>query len=137
MSDHPEIPELDAAGLRRFALTVGAILAVLFGLFFPWLFGAAWPLWPWVVGGMLATWGLVAPSTLNPVYKLWMRFGLVLHRIMTPLILGIIFYGLFTPIALIMKVIGRDTMARTPDSGMDSYRVISNKPPREKMEKPF
>ena len=54
MATQKDIPELDAAGLRRFALVTGAILAVLFGVLLPWLFGFGFPLWPWIVAGVLA-----------------------------------------------------------------------------------
>ncbi len=53
---HGEIPELDRQGLRQFALSTGAIVAVLFGLFFPWLLDVNFPIWPWVVAGVLAGW---------------------------------------------------------------------------------
>jgi hypothetical protein len=66
-----------------------------------------------------------------------MRLALLLSRITTPIILGIVFYLLFFPVALVMKLIGRDTMARRFDGGATSYRVASNKAPRDQMEKPF
>jgi hypothetical protein len=43
------IPELDKAGLRRFGLTTGIIVAVLFGIVLPWVFNLGWPTWPWMV----------------------------------------------------------------------------------------
>ena len=92
MGDAADIPALDAAGLRKFGLTTGAIVAVLFGLVFPWLLGVGLPVWPWVVFGVLGLWGLIAPVSLNPIYRLWMKFGLLMHKIMTPLILGILFF---------------------------------------------
>ena len=53
---------------------------------------------------------LVKDSILLPLNKLWMRFGLLLSMIVSPIVLGIIFFGLFTPIALIMKLCGRDEL---------------------------
>ena len=44
-----DIPELDRAGLRKFGLTTGAIVALLFGLFLPWLFDFGLPRWPWML----------------------------------------------------------------------------------------
>ncbi len=63
------IPELDRKGLREFGLVTGTIVAVLFGLFFPWLLERAFPLWPWVVFGVLGAWALVAPLSLRPLYR--------------------------------------------------------------------
>ena len=45
---HP-IPELDRKGLREFGLTTGALIAAIFGLFFPWLLSVHIPLWPWIL----------------------------------------------------------------------------------------
>ena len=132
-----EIPELDAKGLRQFALVTGAILVVLFGLGLPWLLSFGYPLWPWIVAGVLGLWGLVAPSSLRPVYRGWMRFGLIMNRVVTPLILGVMFFLVITPVALVMKVIRRDPMNRTLDSNSQTYRVASKKAPRQKMERPY
>ncbi len=133
---HP-IPELDRKGLREFGLVTGGIIAGLFGLFFPWLLEFGIPVWPWLVGGVLGLWALAAPMSLRPVYYWWMRFALVLSRITTPIILGIVFYLVFLPVALVMKLIGRDPMARRFDQGANSYRVPSHKAPRDQLEKPF
>jgi hypothetical protein len=62
-------------GLRQFALVTGAVVSGLFGLFLPWLFDFAWPIWPWIVSAVLVLVGMIAPLALRPVYKLWMRFG--------------------------------------------------------------
>ena len=131
------IPVPDRKGLREFGLVTGGILAGLFGLFFPWLLEFSIPVWPWVVGGALGVWALVAPMSLRPVYHWWMRLALLLSRITTPIILGIVFYLVFLPVALVMKLIGRDPMARRFDEGATSYRVPSHKAPRDQLEKPF
>ena len=49
-------------------------------------------------------------DVLLPLNKLWMRIGLLLGMIVSPIVLGLIFFVLFTPIALIMRVIGRDEL---------------------------
>lgn len=133
---HP-IPELDRKGLREFGLMTGGLIAALFGLFFPWLLETGLPLWPWLVAGTLATWALVAPASLRPVHHYWMRLALALSRVTTPLILGVVFFLVILPVALVMKLIGRDPMARRFDETAKSYRVPSHQAPRENMEKPF
>ncbi len=133
---HP-IPELDRKGLRDFGLTTGGLIAVLFGLLFPWLLAAGIPRWPWLLGGGLAAWALIAPTRLRPVYHYWMRLALWLSRITTPLVLGVVFFLVILPAALMMKLIGRDPMARRFDETTTSYRVPSRKAPRSHMENPF
>lgn len=131
------IPELTRKGLRSFGITTGVIVAVLFGLFFPWLLNHTIPRWPWIVCGVLATWGVLAPSSLRPVYRVWMRFGILMSRITTPLILGIVFYVVITPIALVRALLHKDSMARKLDDDVETYRVASKQPQRENLERPF
>ncbi|MBT5715403.1 MAG: hypothetical protein HOI70_00660 [Opitutae bacterium] len=50
------------------------------------------------------------PDALLPLNKLWMQFGLLLGLIIQPIVLGVIFFGLFTPVALLMKISGRDEL---------------------------
>ena len=53
---------------------------------------------------------LIKSDVLLPLNKLWMRFGLLLGMIVSPIVLGIIFFGLFTPIAILMRLSGRDEL---------------------------
>jgi len=131
------IPELDRSGLRSFGVTTGAIVAGLFGLFFPWLLALGTPLWPWVLCAVLVLWALIAPMSLRPVYKVWMRFGLLMSRVTTPLILGIVFYLLITPVAFVLSLSKWDPLARKLDSRLDSYRVKSRQLNNDNLEKPF
>lgn len=132
---HP-IPELDRKGLREFALVTGGIVAGLFGLFFPWLLERPWPAWPWILFAVLGGWGLVAPMSLRPVYRAWMRFGLLLSRITTPIIMGIVFYLIITPMALFWRLRGHDPLARRFEDKR-SYRVPSESPRKDYLKRPY
>ena len=133
-----EIEQLDKQGLRKFGVITGAIVVGLFGLLLPWLLGINWPLWPWYLAGALWVLAIVIPVALNPIYHVWMRFGLILGWINTRIILGLVFYILFTPYALILKVLGKDPMSRKLDASINSYRVPSNNHhAREHMGRPF
>ena len=131
------IPELDRTGLRKFGVTTGAIVAGLFGIFFPWLLNAGFVMWPWVLFTLLLIMALVAPMSLRPVYQIWMRFGLFMSRFTTPLIMGLVFFLVITPVALIMKVVSRDPMKRKLTKNQSTYRVASRKAARESIERPF
>ena len=50
------------------------------------------------------------PQVLLPLNKLWMRFGLLLGMIVSPIVLGIIFFGLVTPYGVVMGMFGRDEL---------------------------
>ena len=137
MSNGTAIPELDAGGLRRFGLTTGLILAALFGLFFPWCLEKSIPVWPWAVAGTLMAWALIAPASLRGVYVAWMKLGLLLGKIVSPIVLGVIFFVTIVPPAIIMKIIRRDPLHRDFDSRVDTYRVPSRKAPPENLKRPF
>jgi hypothetical protein len=131
------IPDLDRKGLREFALVTGTIIAVLFGLFFPWLLEKPLPIWPWLILGILTLLGLFTPLALQPVYRIWMKFGLLISRVTTPVILGSVFFLVLTPIGLVMRLTGHDPMSRKIDNEIESYRVSSHKQQASSMEKPF
>ena len=137
MAINQKIPELDQKGLREFGLTTGAAVVVIFGLFFPWILGRDWPAWPWVIAAPLWTMALLRPLWLRWIYRAWMRFGLLASRVMTPLVLGIVFFVMISPMAMVRRIMGKDPMRRTLDPNRNSYRVQSIKSPREKLEKPF
>jgi hypothetical protein len=134
--DHT-IPELDRKGLRDFGLVTGAAVVALFGLFFPWMLERDWPAWPWAIAAPLWLLALVQPSWLRRIYRAWMRFGLLASRVMTPLILGIVFFVMISPMAIVRRLMGKDPMQRALDPSQSSYRVQSTKSPKEKLERPF
>jgi len=70
---------------------------------------------------------LVKDEILLPLNKLWMRFGLLLSIIVSPIAFGIIFFGIFTPIAFIMRLSGRDEL-RLKFSKKLSYWILRNEP---------
>ena len=123
--------------LRKFGITTGIIVALLFGLILPWVFSKSVPKWPWTIFSVLIIWALIAPGTLKIVYKTWMRIGLTLGWINTKIILGIVFYLVFTPMGILMRIFRKDPMRRKMDAGATSYRRISVKPPKEQMERTY
>ncbi len=137
MSTLHAIPDLDRKGLRSFGLTTGAIIAGLFALFFPWVLDLAFPIWPWVIFGVLGSWALIAPDSLKPVYRNWMRFGLLLNKITTPVIMGAVFFLVILPFGLILRLLGKDPLRRRYDESVASYRIESTKPGKDNLENPF
>lgn len=130
--------KVDARALRGFGLTVGAALGLVFGLLLPWLWGGAYPLWPWIAGGALALTGGLKPVWLSPLHRGWMRLALALGWLNTRLILGLVFYGCMTPVGLILRLAGKDSLARRFDPKADSYRVATTpRPNQAHFERPF
>jgi hypothetical protein len=137
MAGEHTIPELDRRGLREFGVVTGAAIVVIFGLFFPWMLERDWPVWPWTIAAVLWSLALVHPLWLRPVYRAWMRFGLLASRVMTPLVLGIVFFVMISPMGLVRRLMGKDPMKRAFDPNQKSYRIKSTKSPEEKLERPF
>lgn len=123
--------------LRKFGFVFAGGLTLFFGLLLPWLFEKPWPVWPWVGAGVFAGAGLVLPGALRPIYYVWMKLGHALGWINTRIILGVVFFVLFAPIALLLRLLGKDPLKRRLDRETGSYRVRSEKLPRERLEKPF
>jgi len=115
------------AQLRKFGLLVGGIFCAI-GLWPALIRGGDPRVWTLVVGGLLVVPALVAPRALAPVYRVWMAAAEGLGWVNTRILLGIVFYGLITPMGLIRRLRGGDAMRRRGDPGAESYRVP--KPPR-------
>lgn len=122
--------------LRKFALVTGGMLILFFDLLLPWIWGRPMPLWPIVVATILISMALVLPAALRPVYKVWMLFAEALGWVNTRIILSLIFFLIFFPFGIIMRMFN-DPMQRKFDAAADSYRVPSNPTKPDNMERPF
>jgi hypothetical protein len=127
----------DQKQLREFGLVFAAGLVVMFGLLLPWLAGRPWPLWPWVAAAVFVSLALVFPPALRPLNALWLKIGHILGWINTRIILGVVFFVIFLPAALMLRALGKDPMHRTFDASTASYRVSSKSAPNQQMERPF
>ncbi len=129
--------EMSNKDLRKFGLVTGVMLILFFYLLIPWIWDfETRPDWPLIAAGVLAGMGVILPVSLRPVYKVWMRFAEALGWVNTRIILGLVFYLMFVPIGLVMRLFN-DPMRRKFDDSADSYRVQSNAVKHENMEKPF
>lgn len=99
----------------------------LIGWYFWWTHGN----WYLLFFGGAAVTGLITlinASWLTPFNRAWMKLGEILHRIVNPIILGIVFYGVITPMGIVMRLAGRDAMHRKYKPQLRSY-WISRDPP--------
>ena len=132
-----KIPELDAKGLRYFALTFSAVVAGVFGLILPLVMGAGISWTPWVIALAVALLGLFAPSSVRSFYRLWMQFGRVMSAITTRIVLSIVFYLLVFPVSLVLRARGKDPLHRKWNHSSKTYRVVSENSDPSHMERPF
>ena len=124
------------ANLRRFGLTLATMVAVVFGLLLPWVFSLNAQAWPWLASVVLIAWSLLAPASLGPFYSRWMWLTEGVGRVVNGVVLGLVFFLLFLPLGLLMRVLGRDAMRRKWDESAKSYRVASLAS-TQRMDRPF
>ncbi len=97
---------------RKFGLIMAAMVALFFGGLLPWIFSWSISFIPWIISASLLLTALLFPKVLFVIYRPWMLLGHVLGYINTRIILGVIFFALFVPIALILKIMNKDAMSR-------------------------
>tara|TARA_B100000989_G_scaffold110244_1_gene80858 strand:- start:1150 stop:1416 length:267 start_codon:yes stop_codon:yes gene_type:complete len=79
--------------------------------------------------------GLINSKFLSPLNNLWFRFGIFLGKIISPIIMGIIFYLVVTPIGLLMRILGKDLL-KLKFNNEKSYWIEKNDP-KSKMKNQF
>jgi hypothetical protein len=84
--------------------------------------------WSLVVAGGFLGVALIRPALLAPAKRLWLAFGLLLHRVSSPLVLGVLFFLLFMPMGLLMKALGKDPLRLRWDSSASSYWIPRTPP---------
>ena len=126
----------DVKELRNFGLIVGGVFGVI-GLWPMVLRGEPLRLWALIVGGLLLLLGTVVPAWLAPIHRGWMWIGHILGWINTRIILGVIFYGLITPIGIVFRMLGKDTMRQTFSDTSPTYRVNRERRPPSHMKFQF
>jgi len=96
---------------RRFAGTVGVAFLGLGGvLYWRGRAGAATALA--LVGAALVAAGVLVPGRVGPVYRGWMALALAISRVTTPVFMGLLYFGMFAPLGVAMRLFGRRPLAR-------------------------
>jgi hypothetical protein len=96
-------------------------------------------LWPLLSGGPVRAWalliaaafllaGFAAPGILAPLNRLWFRFGMALGRIVSPVVMGVIFFGTVMPTGLLMRLFRKDLLRLRFDPAAESYWIPRDPP---------
>ena len=119
-----------ASGVGVMCLTALFFGASVFATSLPALadFVAVSRTWSGIVTIPLLVVAYVAPGLLAPLNRLWLKFGLLLYKVMNPLILGLLFFVTIMPIGLIMRAFGKDFLRLRLDRQAASY-WIDRRPP--------
>lgn len=109
----------------------GFTFAVVFGLL------AAWQAWVGharislvfaVLGSLFLLVTLTRPGLLRGLNRAWMKFGEMLHRIVSPIVLGAMYFVVLTPFAVVMRLFGRDALQRRLDPNARTYWIDRTPP---------
>jgi hypothetical protein len=119
-SSHDE--EVVGPSDRSFGFVFTAVLAVV-GLLPLWR-GASPRVWALAVAGAIGLFAVVWPRALAPANRIWLRLGLLLHRIVNPVVMGAVFYLVITPFGFVMRRrhTGLHTRLRR-DEGVPTYWI--------------
>jgi len=111
---------------RSFGLLFTVVFTLAGG--YVWWLGVAGQLWFLAAAVVTLLVTLLVPAWLAPCNRAWMKLAELLHGIVSPLVLGLIFYGVFTPIAWGMRLAGRDLMRRRFEPDATSYWLNRDPP---------
>lgn len=128
--------KVNSQELRKFGITFFVVLGLIAGLLW-WKgkpgflnFGGEGYLYFGGAAVLFLLLGLALPKVLTPFFKVWMGLAFTLGWIMTRVILTILFFLVFTPIGLILKIMGKDILDLKYDKSPKSYWI-------KREEKPF
>ncbi|NQV83842.1 MAG: hypothetical protein HQ494_08490 [Rhodospirillales bacterium] len=126
---HEDLTRIDASKIgseRSFGIVFTVVFAAI-GLW-PLLDGGAPHLWALIAAGGFLAAGLVAPALLKPFNRAWFLFGLGLHKVVNPMVMGLLFFLTVTPIALILRIQGKDPLRRRFEPDATSYWIERTPP---------
>ena len=108
----------------------GFIFAVVFAFLgaVPLLRGKPARLWSLSVSAIFLLLALTVPTILGPLNRLWMRVGLLISKVTNPIIASLMFFLVFTPVALFLRLLGKDLLRLKFDSGANTYWIIRRPP---------
>ncbi len=111
---------------RSFGLVMAVALGVVASVNW-WHVGR---IWPWVGGAavlfLLAA--LTYPRLLRPLNIIWFKFGLLLHHIVNPIIMSLLFFLTIWPIGLILRITGKEFLRLRREPESDSYWIVRDPP---------
>lgn len=118
--------ELKLGTERSFGIVMAAFFAIV-GCFplFHWNAPRWWAL---AIAAGFAVLAFAKPSILAPANRLWMRFGLLLHAIINPIVMGFVYFVTVVPIGVVMRLMGKDILRLRLDRDTPSY-WIERRPP--------
>jgi hypothetical protein len=87
-------------------------------------------IWPWtcIIAVLFILSAALRPSLLRPLNLAWLKFGLLLHRVVNPVVMALLFYGAVWPTGLCMRAFGKDLLRLNRQPDADSYWIVRQPP---------
>ena len=111
---------------RSFGFVMSAAFALL-ALYNLWHDGRSWP-WTAALAALFLVSAWLFPGALRPLNWIWFKFGLLLHRLISPVILALMFYCVIVPIGLMARALGKDAMRLKREPKLGSYWIVRQPP---------
>jgi len=102
---------------------------------YPFINSGELRLWSLIISLFFLVFGLINSKILNPLNKLWFKFGIFIGKLISPLVMGIIFFLLVTPIGLIMRLLNKDLL-KLKFNKTNTYWIEKTEP-KSKMKNQF
>lgn len=135
--DYSREEEVTAGSDRSFGFVFAGFFAILAAISL-WRASTTWHYTLPVAAAFLVV-ALVYPKVLGPLNRLWLKFGLLLYKVMNPIILGLLFFVTIMPIGLLMRALGKDFLRLKRDPAAKSYWIERTPPgpPPQSMKNQF
>jgi hypothetical protein len=126
--DYRRDEKIKGSSNRSFGLVIGAFLALV--ALAPLVREQAGPVrwWALAVAAAFVSSAFFWPAPLAPLNRLWTKLGLLLFRIVSPIVMALLFFGTVTPIGFLMRRAGKDPLRLRRDPAAKSYWIERDPP---------
>ncbi len=118
--------KIEASSDRKFGLTIGALLAA--ASLLPLLHHRSQHFWLLIVAAVFIVLGVAFPAALTAVNRAWFKLGLALNMLVSPIVMGLLFYGAVVPVGWFLRKQGEDLLALKTEPNATTYWTARTPP---------
>ena len=111
---------------RSFGLVFFVVFLVI--SLWPLIYGDSIRIWSLIVSTFFIILGLMNSKLLTPLNQLWIKFGMILGAIISPVVMAVVFFLVVTPISFVMNIMGKDLLKTRYDKKKESYWIKRDQP---------
>ena len=124
--------EVKGGSNRSFGLVFAVVFAVIG--FWPLIWSGSPRIWALTIALVFLALAIVAPAILAPLNRLWLKFGLLLHKVVNPLVMGLLFFFVITSTAIVVRLLGKRLLDTAFDPNAESYWIYRDPPGPEPVD---